>query len=88
MLEINWAPILVGGAAICSLIIVGAVLFVGLCHRIGWFIVEHGQRAEDVDDAIAALFETPVEKFEFAGQPDYAGLRASVFRAEQAARMQ
>lgn len=44
MIDIDWTQVLIGGAAICSFIMVGAVLFIGACARIGKYVADHNDR--------------------------------------------
>ena len=74
--------VLVMGAAIASFIIVGVVVLVGACVIIGKEISDRSPRKALV------IPPTPFEEFEFAGHPNYAGLRnrTKELQADEAAR--
>lgn len=82
MYDTDWEFVFVNGAAIVCFIMVGLVLLVGACVIIGKEIADRSPRPPLV------IPESVDEKFEFAGHPDYAGLRRQILRAEEAAGMQ
>lgn len=46
-IDIDWAQVLIVSAAIFSFIMVGAVLFIGSCTRIGKYVADHNDRKAD-----------------------------------------
>lgn len=83
MLDIDWNSVLVTGAAICSGLMVGAVLAVGVCVTIGRAL------ANRQVGAVVPLVvpESAEEVLAFSGRPNYAAVRESVLRADKAARL-
>lgn len=83
MSGIDLGSILVTGAAICSGLMVGAVLAVGVCVTIGRALAD--RRTGAIEPLV--IPETAEEVLAFSGRPNYAAVRESVLRADKAARL-
>jgi hypothetical protein len=52
-MNINWAEVFVGGAAICGLILLGAYLMISACMRVGKYIADQRDKInEEIFDSM------------------------------------